>query len=188
MALRLVWPTIATTGTWSSLASYRPLSRWIAPGPEVARQTPSLPVALAYAVAMNAAASSWCTRKKRTRSDWRRRPSMIPLIPSPGRPKTVSTPQSASRSISSSDAICAMGLLLCRPGSFSGSQAVPPSRPAGRQTGSPAAEGLRRGVAQGHPVPGTAGIGVHGAAVGVEGAVEQHPLDPLVVVEVLQVP
>ncbi len=33
MALRLVWPTIATTGTWSSLASYRPLSRWIAPGP-----------------------------------------------------------------------------------------------------------------------------------------------------------
>ena len=27
MALRLVWPTIATTGTWSSLASYRPLSR-----------------------------------------------------------------------------------------------------------------------------------------------------------------
>ena len=33
MALRLVWPTIATTGTWSSLASYRPLSRWMAPGP-----------------------------------------------------------------------------------------------------------------------------------------------------------
>ena len=40
MALRAVWPTIATTGTWSSLASYRPLSRWMAPGPEVARQTP----------------------------------------------------------------------------------------------------------------------------------------------------
>ncbi len=32
---------------------------------------------------------------------------MIPLIPSPGRPKTVSTPQSANRSISSSAAICA---------------------------------------------------------------------------------
>ena len=47
MALRLVWPTIATTGTWSSLASYRPLSRWIAPGPEVAAQTPTLPENLA---------------------------------------------------------------------------------------------------------------------------------------------
>ena len=33
MALRAVCPTIATTGTWSSLASYSPLSRWIAPGP-----------------------------------------------------------------------------------------------------------------------------------------------------------
>ena len=40
MALRLVWPTIATTGTWSSLASYRPLSRWMAPGPDVAMHTP----------------------------------------------------------------------------------------------------------------------------------------------------
>src|SRR5437870_2229882 len=33
---------------------------------------------------------------------------MIPLIPSPGRPNTVSTPQSISRSTSSSDAIFAM--------------------------------------------------------------------------------
>ena len=47
MALRLVWPTIATTGTWSSLASYSPLSRWIAPGPEVATHTPTLPLNLA---------------------------------------------------------------------------------------------------------------------------------------------
>ena len=44
MADRAVCPTIATTGTWSSFASYRPLSRWIAPGPEVAMQTPNLPV------------------------------------------------------------------------------------------------------------------------------------------------
>src|SRR5690348_8961851 len=184
-------PVMASTGTWSSFASYRPLSRWIAPGPEVARQTPSLPVALAYAVAMNAAASSWCTRKNRTRSDWRRSPSMIPLIPSPGRPKTVSTPQSASRSISSSDAICAMGLLLCRPGSVSGSPAVLPARAAGRQTGparpvSALAVGLRVGFPQRQPVARAAWIGAHDAAVRVEGAVEQHPLDPLVVVEVLQ--
>jgi hypothetical protein len=39
---------------------------------------------------------------------WRRRPSMIPLMPSPGSPNTVSTPQSASRSTSSSDAILSM--------------------------------------------------------------------------------
>ncbi len=47
MALRLVCPTIATTGTWSSFASYRPLRRWMAPGPEVAAQTPTLPENLA---------------------------------------------------------------------------------------------------------------------------------------------
>ena len=29
-------PTMATTGTWSILASQRPFRRWIAPGPEVA--------------------------------------------------------------------------------------------------------------------------------------------------------
>src|SRR5690242_9442994 len=181
-------PVMASTGTWSSLASYRPLSRWIAPGPEVARQTPSLPVALAYAVAMNAAASSWCTRKNRTRSLWRRSPSMIPLIPSPGRPKTVSTPQSASRSISSSDAICAMGLLLCRPGSVSASPSVAPARGSRRQTGSALSVGFRVGFPQRQPVARAARIGAHDAAVRVEGAVEQHPLDPLVVVEVLQVP
>src|SRR2546421_3099104 len=78
------------------------------PGPDVARHTPIFPVALAYAPAMNAAASSWCTRTNRTRSALRRRPSMIPLIPSPGSPNTVSTPQSASRATSTSAAIAAM--------------------------------------------------------------------------------
>ena len=40
-------PVMASTGMWSSFASYRPFSRWMAPGPEVDRHTPSLPVALA---------------------------------------------------------------------------------------------------------------------------------------------
>src|SRR5919112_2709267 len=57
---------------------------------------------------MNAAASSWCTSTNRTLSWWRRSPSIIPLIPSPGSPNTVSTPHSASRSTSSSDAILSM--------------------------------------------------------------------------------
>ena len=47
MAVRSVWPTMATTGTWSSLASYRPFRRWIAPGPDVAMHTPTFPENLA---------------------------------------------------------------------------------------------------------------------------------------------
>src|SRR5205823_5599347 len=57
--VRFCWPTMATTGWWSSLASYRPLSRWMAPGPEVAMHTPTSPVNLAWAHAMKAASSSW---------------------------------------------------------------------------------------------------------------------------------
>jgi hypothetical protein len=51
------------------------------------------------------AASSWCTSTNRTRSWCLRRPSMSPLMPSPGRPNTVCTPQSAKRSINASAAI-----------------------------------------------------------------------------------
>jgi hypothetical protein len=36
-------PQIASTGTWSSLASYRPVLMWVAPGPPVGRQTPISP-------------------------------------------------------------------------------------------------------------------------------------------------
>src|SRR3954469_112339 len=89
------------------------------PGPEVARQTPSLPVYLAYAHAMNAADSSWRTWIKRTFS-WRtRRASMMPLMPSPGRPKTVSTPQSIRVSMSMSDAfiLCLSQRVGCEGGS-----------------------------------------------------------------------
>src|SRR5689334_8945391 len=56
---------------------------------------------------MNAAASSWCTRTNVTLSAWRRSPSMMPLMPSPGRPNTVSTPHSARREISASEVISA---------------------------------------------------------------------------------
>lgn len=47
MAPRLVCTTRATTGTWSSLASYSPFGRWIAPRPEVAAHTPTVPENLA---------------------------------------------------------------------------------------------------------------------------------------------
>src|SRR5687767_8593863 len=44
----------------------------------------------------------------RTRSRRVRSASMMPLMPSPGRPKTTSTPQSISASTSTSDAVCPM--------------------------------------------------------------------------------
>src|SRR3954468_7854764 len=65
---------------------------------------------------MKAAASSWWTSMNLTRSCSRRRPSMIPLMPSPGRPKTVSTPQSASRETRACAASFAMCHLTVLPG------------------------------------------------------------------------
>lgn len=44
-------PVIATTGTESICASASGVTRFVAPGPDVAMQTPTLPVAWAYPVA-----------------------------------------------------------------------------------------------------------------------------------------
>ena len=41
------WPVMATRGTESIMASARPVTRFVAPGPEVAMHTPTLPVVLA---------------------------------------------------------------------------------------------------------------------------------------------
>ena len=41
------WPVKNTTGTESIIASVIGVTRLVAPGPEVAQQTPTLPVALA---------------------------------------------------------------------------------------------------------------------------------------------
>ncbi|SLJ33393.1 Uncharacterised protein [Mycobacteroides abscessus subsp. abscessus] len=41
------WPVMATTGTESAWASASGVTRLVAPGPEVARQTPTRPVAWA---------------------------------------------------------------------------------------------------------------------------------------------
>src|SRR5947199_300178 len=56
----------------------------MAPGPEVAMQTPSRPVNLAWPHAMKAAPSSCRTCTKRILSWCVRRASMNPLMPSPG--------------------------------------------------------------------------------------------------------
>ena len=51
IAGRGTWPVIATIGTESMYASAIGVTRFVAPGPEVAMQTPTLPVACAYPVA-----------------------------------------------------------------------------------------------------------------------------------------
>src|ERR687888_2017781 len=84
---------------------------------------------------MKAAASSWWTSTKRIRSWWRRSPSMIPLMPSPGRPNTVSTPQSASRSASRSVAICfTVTLLVVMPDPSCGDEAWLPPAAQGKRS------------------------------------------------------
>src|SRR5260370_317800 len=52
------WRETATTGDWSSLASYRPVSMLVDPGPAIAKQTAGLPVSLPYALAAKEAAPS----------------------------------------------------------------------------------------------------------------------------------
>ncbi len=48
MKLAPTWPVIATNGTESMCASASGVTRLVAPGPEVAMQTPTRPVATAY--------------------------------------------------------------------------------------------------------------------------------------------
>ena len=47
ISARLCWPVIATTGIESMWASAIGVTRLVAPGPDVAMQTPTLPVACA---------------------------------------------------------------------------------------------------------------------------------------------
>ena len=55
-------PVIATIGTESRKAVARPVTRFVAPGPEVAMTTPGLPVALAYPSAACVAPCSCAAR------------------------------------------------------------------------------------------------------------------------------
>lgn len=63
---RPTWPVIATTGTESICASASGVTRLVAPGPEVAMHTPTLPEAWAYPVAAWPAPCSWRTSTCRT--------------------------------------------------------------------------------------------------------------------------
>ncbi len=66
MAALATCPVIATTGTESMCASASGVTRFVAPGPDVAMHTPTLPVADAYPSAAWPAPCSWRTRMWRT--------------------------------------------------------------------------------------------------------------------------
>jgi hypothetical protein len=63
------WPVIATMGTESMFASAIGVTRFVAPGPDVAMHTPTRPVACAYPEAACPAPCSCRTRMCRSRSE-----------------------------------------------------------------------------------------------------------------------
>lgn len=64
---RGTWPVMATSGTESIMASASPVTRLVAPGPEVAMHTPVRPEALAYPSAAKISPCSWRHRMLRMR-------------------------------------------------------------------------------------------------------------------------
>lgn len=88
---RGTWPVMATIGTLSRRESAKPLTRLVAPGPEVAIQTPGTPEALAYPSAAKTPPCSWRGRTlrmilERVRAWW------ISMEAPPGYAKTSVTP------------------------------------------------------------------------------------------------
>mmetsp|Transcript_36610 Transcript_36610/g.91195 ORF Transcript_36610/g.91195 Transcript_36610/m.91195 type:complete len:204 (+) Transcript_36610:838-1449(+) len=55
----VAWPVMATMGTESRCASASPVTRLVAPGPDVAMHTATRPVHLAYPSAANTSPCSW---------------------------------------------------------------------------------------------------------------------------------
>ena len=84
------------------LASATPVTRFVAPGPSVARHTPALPVSRPYTSAMKAAPCSWRVVMKRMGLS--SRTSMMSMFSSPGMPKTYSTPSFSRQRTNSSAA------------------------------------------------------------------------------------
>ena len=75
ITLVLTWPVMQMRGTESIFASARQVTKFVAPGPLVAMQTPGLPVVRAYPSAMKPPPCSWRGRMVRSSfeylvSDW----------------------------------------------------------------------------------------------------------------------
>src|SRR5262245_38859072 len=83
---------MAMTGVESIFASARQVTKLVAPGPEVAMQTPTLPLERAYPSAANPPPCSWRGRIVRRRSDACVRAWWIGIDAPPGYANTTSTP------------------------------------------------------------------------------------------------
>ena len=94
IAWEFTWPVMATIGTESMYASASPVTRFVAPGPEVAMQTPTRPVTIAYPSAAWAAPCSCRTRMWRMLES--NSGSYAGRIAPPGIPKTTSAPRLSS--------------------------------------------------------------------------------------------
>src|SRR3712207_3264972 len=111
---------MATIGTESMYASAIGVTRLVAPGPEVAMHTPTLPVACAYPVAACPAPCSWRTRMRRTFESYSG--SYAGRIAPPGIPNATSTPRASSERTSAPAPDTLTG--------DTGVTACPPPRPA----------------------------------------------------------
>src|SRR5829696_3650052 len=102
MRSRSPWPVRATSGERSRNASATPVTRLVAPGPSVPRQTPARRVRRPYMSAMYAPPCSCRTGTnviEESSSD-----SFRSSVSSPGMPKTYSTPSVSRHSTNRSDA------------------------------------------------------------------------------------
>ena len=111
---RSPWPVIATSGERSRNASAIAVTRFVAPGPSVPRQTPARCVSRPYMSAMYAPPCSWRTGTKETLE--RSSDSLRSSVSSPGMPNTYLTPSASRHSTNRSDALRSLiPQLLSRP-------------------------------------------------------------------------
>src|SRR4051794_18135390 len=100
---RSPWPVMATTGERSRNASAIAVTRFVAPGPSVPRQTPARRVSRPYMSAMYAPPCSWRTGTNVTLE--RSSDSLRSSVSSPGMPNTYLTPSASRHSTNRSDAL-----------------------------------------------------------------------------------
>src|SRR5918997_63622 len=124
------WPVIATTGTESMCASASGVTRLVAPGPDVAMQTPTLPVACAYPVAACPAPCSWRTSTWRTFVESSSGSYAGRIVP-PGMPNTTSQPTSSSERTSDWAPVIGTASKRRADGAGAGPPAGWPGRPGG---------------------------------------------------------
>src|SRR3954454_5396177 len=103
MRSRSPCPVSTTIGERSRKASAMPVTRFVAPGASVPRQTPAFPVKRPYMSAMYAPPCSWRTGTNSIEESSRAR--LRSSVSSPGMPNTYSTPSASRHSTNRSAAL-----------------------------------------------------------------------------------